>query len=90
MKIYILIALIAFVGLIAGCKSTGVIAISQDSYMIGKKDSSPGVGVSLQNKAAVYREANAFCAQKGREVAVLKEDVIAAAPGRLGSIQATH
>lgn len=77
----------ALVAIISGCKSTGVVPISQDSYMIGKKDSSPGVGVSLENKTAVYQEANAFCLQKGKEVKILKEDVIPAAPGRLGSTE---
>jgi hypothetical protein len=59
-----LIGLILIV-VIAGCKSTGVIPLSQDSYMIGKKDGSPGVGISLYNKAEVYREANEFCSSKG-------------------------
>lgn len=51
-----------------GCQSTGVIPMDQDSYMIGKKDGTPGLGVSLSNKAAVYREANTFCQAKGLEV----------------------
>jgi hypothetical protein len=87
MKIRILIVLIFFIVMVTGCKSTGVIPISQDSYMIGKKDNSPGVGISLENKATVYQEANTFCTQKGKEVSVLREDVIAAAPGRLGSTE---
>ena len=51
--------------LIGGCASTGVIPMSQDSYYIGKKDGSPGLGVSLSNKAQVYKEAYAFCSEKG-------------------------
>ncbi len=72
---------------LVGCKSTGVIPMSQDSYLIGKKDGSPGVGISLSNKAEVYQEANAYCEQKGMEVMVLRENIIPAAPGRLGSTE---
>jgi len=70
-----------------GCSSTGVVPMSQDSYFIGKKDGSPGIGVSLSNKAAVYREANEFCSKKNLEVQTLDETVIPAAPGRLGSTE---
>jgi hypothetical protein len=73
--------------MITGCASTGVIPMSQDSYFIGKKDGSPGIGVSLSNKAEVYQEATAFCNKKGLEVLTLRETVIPAAPGRLGSTE---
>ncbi|UDM39178.1 hypothetical protein LIS44_05565 [Acinetobacter haemolyticus] len=36
--------------LITGCASTGVIPIGTDSYFIGKKDGTPGLGVSLKTK----------------------------------------
>jgi len=81
-KYIILIALI-----VGGCASTGVIPMSQDSYYIGKKDGTPGLGVSFGNKMEVYQEANAFCTQKRQELYVLKETVIPAAPGRLGSTE---
>ncbi len=61
--------------------------MSQDSYYIGKKDGSPGLGVSLSNKAEVYQEANAYCAGKDLEVLVLRETVTPAAPGRLVSTE---
>ncbi|MCL1126373.1 hypothetical protein [Shewanella surugensis] len=61
--------------------------MSQDSFYIGKKDGSPGLGVSLSNKAEVFREANAFCEQKGLEVKILRETVTPAAPARLGSTE---
>lgn len=73
--------------LLTGCKSTGVIPMGQDSYMIGKKDGSPGLGVSLSNKAAVYREANAFCQAKGLEVMTLHCTTTPAMPGQLGSTE---
>jgi hypothetical protein len=70
--------------LLWGCKSTGVVPMDQDSYFIGKKDGSPGIGVSLSNKAAVYREANSFCHAKGLEVKTLHLTVTPAMPARLG------
>jgi hypothetical protein len=73
--------------ILAGCQSTGVVPTGQDSYYIGKKDGSPGLGVSLGNKAAVYREADTFCRQKGLEVKTLNESVTPASPGRLGSME---
>lgn len=71
----------------AGCQSTGVIPMDQDSYMIGKKDGSPGIGVSLSNKAEVYREANAFCQAKGLEVMTLHVTTTPSMPAQLGSTE---
>jgi hypothetical protein len=80
--------ILAFTGLIlSGCQSTGVVPMDQDSYFIGKKDGSPGIGVSLSNKAAVYREANDFCRKKGLEVKTLNVTVTPAMPARLGSTE---
>ncbi len=73
--------------MLTGCASTGVIPMSQDSYFIGKKDGSPGIGVSLSNKAKVYQEATEFCNKKSLEVLALRETVTPAAPGRLGSTE---
>lgn len=72
---------------LVGCSSTGVIPVDRDSYMIGKKDGSPGLGVSLSNKAEVYQEANAFCATKGLEVETLNLVVTPAALARFGSTE---
>ena len=59
----------------------------QDSYMIGKKDGAPGLGVSLSNKAAVYSEANTFCNAKGLKVMTLHVTTTPARPGQLGSTE---
>ena len=72
---------------LSGCASTGVIPMDQDSYMIGKKDGSPGLGVSLSNKADVSREANVFCRDKGMEVKTLQVTTAPARPGQLGSTE---
>ena len=61
--------------------------MNQDSYFIGKKDGALGLGVSLINKAEVYKEANAFCSKKSLEVQVLREVVTPAKPARLGSTE---
>ena len=70
--------------LLVSCSSTGVIPMGQNMYYIGKKDGSPGVGVSLSNKADVYREANVFCSKKSLEVKKLHETISPSAPGQLG------
>lgn len=72
---------------IGGCASTGVIPMDRDSYLIGKKDGSPGLGVSLLNKAQVYSEANQFCQRKGLEVLTLHVTSTPAALARLGSTE---
>lgn len=78
---------VAVTTVLVGCASTGVIPIDQDSYMIGKKDGSPGLGVSLTNKADVYREANEFCKAKGLEVKTLQVTTTPAKPAQLGSTE---
>lgn len=70
-----------------GCSSTGVIPMDKDSYMIGKKDGAPGLGVSLSNKADVYKEANEFCTMKGLEVQTLHVITTPARPAQLGSTE---
>jgi hypothetical protein len=71
----------------SACQSTGVIPMDHGTYMIGKKDGSPGLGVSLSNKAEVYKEANAFCHEKGLEVETIKVTVSPAKLAKLGSTE---
>ena len=78
------ITLLAAASLLAGCSSTGVIPMDRDSFMIGKKDGLPGLGISLSNKAEVYKEANEFCANKGLDVQTLHVTTTPAQPGVLG------
>lgn len=72
---------------VASCASTGVIPVGEDLYYIGKKDGTPGLGVDLENKAEVYKEANSFCEQKGLSLEVVEENITPAAPARLGSTE---
>ena len=83
MKMLFVLLIIAS-GLLAGCSSTGIIPMDRDSYMIGKKDGMPGLGISLSNKAEVYKEANEFCVNKGLEVQTLRVTTTSAQPGVLG------
>jgi hypothetical protein len=81
--------------ILSACQSTGVIPMDHGTYMIGKKDGSPGLGVSLSNKAEVYdsnkaevyEEANAFCHDKGLEIKTIKVTVLAAKLAKLGSTE---
>jgi hypothetical protein len=79
--------MIIFLSTIVGCASTGVIPMDKDSYLIGKKDGTPGLGVSLSNKAEVYKEANDFCSAKGLEVETLNVITTPARPAQLGSTE---
>ena len=72
---------------IVSCSSTGVIPMGQNMYYIGKKDASPGIGVSLSNKADVYKEAIGFCSKKQLEVKKLHESITPSAPTQLGSFE---
>jgi len=82
-SIYLTLTVLA----LTACKSTGVILIDHGTYMIGKKDGSPGLGVSLSNKAEVYKEANAFCHEKDLEVETIKVTVSPAKLAKLGSTE---
>lgn len=87
MKIIKLIA-VGILGLaLLGCQSTGVVPIGQDSYLIAKKDGTPGLGVSFATKAAVYQEANDFCKAKGQTVKTLRIETTPAQIGRLGGTE---
>jgi hypothetical protein len=72
---------------VVGCASTGVIKMGENYYMLGKKDGAPGLGISLSNKAAVYSEANEFCARQSLELQVIREVVLPARPAQLGSTE---
>lgn len=52
------------VGLVlTGCSSTGVVSTGPDTYMIAKSGGGPGAS-GAEMSADLYREANAFCAEK--------------------------
>jgi hypothetical protein len=55
--------------------------------MIGKTDGTPGVGTSLSNKAAVFKEANEFCQKKGLEVKTISVETTPSYPLHLGTTE---
>lgn len=77
----------AFVITLAACQSMGVIPMDHDSFMVAKKDGTPGLGVSFSNKAAVYQEAGEFCQKKGLEVKTLRVETTPARVGQLGGTE---
>lgn len=87
MKPLLKIFTIACLASAAGCQSTGVIPMDQNSFMIAKKDGTPGLGVSYSNKAEVYKEATTFCKEKGFEVKTLRVETTPARPGQLGGTE---
>jgi hypothetical protein len=90
MKCYFSAAIsICLLSLLIGCRSTGVIPMGENMFMIAKKDSSPGLGVSYKVKAAVLNEANEFAKSKGMEMQVVKVHTMPAKPGKLGSTELT-
>ncbi|MBL4801549.1 MAG: hypothetical protein JKY45_06615 [Emcibacter sp.] len=73
--------------MISACASTGVVPMGQDTYFIGKKDGSTGLGVSYKVKAAVYKEANDFCGAKSLAVETLE---VVTTPARLAQLGSTE
>ena len=57
------------VSVLAGCASTntGIVQISDDTYMYAKQDWTAYSGSVV--KAELYKEANAFCVSKGKKFA---------------------
>lgn len=70
MKHPILLAIAGHLAL-AGCASTntGIVQIADDTYMYAKQDWMAYSGSVV--KAELYKEANAFCASKGKKFAPL-------------------
>ncbi|WP_141396357.1 hypothetical protein [Polaromonas sp. AET17H-212] len=66
-----LFVVVAITSALAGCASTntGIVQISEDTYMYAKQDWMAYSGSVV--KAELYKEANAFCAGKGKKFAPL-------------------
>ncbi len=72
--------------MLAACTSTGVVPTGDDTYMIGKRSAQAGFGPPVKTRAAVYAEANEFCAKKQASVETINLDVINSGFGRPGSV----
>lgn len=57
-----------FTALIAGCASTGVVPMDDDTYSVAKRSAQVGFGPADSAKADIYKEANEFCAREGKKV----------------------
>ncbi|EKD97874.1 MAG: hypothetical protein ACD_23C00699G0003 [uncultured bacterium] len=66
-----LFVVVAITSTLAGCASTntGIVQIADDTYMYAKQDWMAYSGSVV--KAELYKEANAFCAGKGKKFAPL-------------------
>jgi hypothetical protein len=58
--------------LIAGCSGPGVVPMGRDTYMVAKDGSFTTFGGSGV-KAELYKEANAFCEGRGKQLMPVKE-----------------
>ena len=79
-----LVAILAL--LITACTSTGVVAVGDDTYMIGKRSAQAGFGPPVKTQGAVYEEANAFCEQQQKELETVKLDVTNSGFGKPGAV----
>lgn len=54
------------VATLSGCgTTTGIVKISEDTYMLAKQDATVWSGAGV--KAELYKEANEFCAKSGKK-----------------------
>lgn len=76
MKIIAPIAL--SVAVLAGCgTSTGIVKITDDTYMLAKQDSVTWSGASV--KVEIYKEANQYCASQGKKFVAVSDKSVDAA-----------
>jgi len=75
-------ALMLCLGL-CGCASTGVVPMDKDTYMIARGS---GYSQPVGAKAAVYREANKFCAKQNKKVETVECNMQNCSFGRPGSV----
>ena len=61
------VVLILLVGATA-CSSTGIVPMDHDTYMVAKRSAQAGFGPPVGTQAAIYTEANDFCAKQSKKV----------------------
>lgn len=64
MRTCVVILLLAF----TACSSTGVVPMDKGTYMVSKRSGKIGFVSADDEKADVYRQANAFCAKQNKNV----------------------
>lgn len=71
---------------VAGCASTtGVIPAGKDTFMISREDNGPASSLG-SIEAAVYKEANAYCAGQRKAMEIVRETDV---PRSLGQFPQT-
>lgn len=65
---------------LAGCASSGVVPVGQDTFMISKQ-SSTGFHSGASVKADIYREGSAYCESKGKEFQPVSDRWLDGIPG---------
>jgi hypothetical protein len=65
------IVILLMIGLSA-CASTGVVPIGQGVYMLTKKSAACGFASAEGTMSDLYKEAGAYCATKGLEIATVE------------------
>ena len=68
MKIAIRMLLVFSALALAACSSGGPVKMGHDTYLLTKKSAGCGFTGGEGSKAALLREANAFCAKQGKEI----------------------
>ena len=62
------LAIILITLLLASCGSTGVVKMGANTYMVSVKNAKVGFVSAAEEKAEVYKEANAFCSRNNQSV----------------------
>ena len=73
--------IIALAVSLAGCASSGVIPMGQDTFMISKQ-SSTGFHSAGSVKADIYREGSTYCMSQGKEFQPVNDHGVDGVPGR--------
>lgn len=72
--------------LITGCTSPGIVPMGRDTYMIAKDGSFTTFGGGTV-KAELYREANAYCESKGKQLLPVNESARDSGYGRYANAE---
>jgi len=69
-KVILLIVLF----LLSACSSTGIVKLEKDKYMVSEKNTKVGFVSAAEEKAAVYKSANEFCAKQVKTINLEMQD----------------
>ena len=72
---------------LTACGNTGIVPMDGDTYMVSEKKAKVGFVNASEESASVYRQANEFCSQQGKEVETL--DLQTVDSGAMRSASAT-